>query len=40
MAAVGAVYFLGLKIWRSRLAAWVGAVCLMFNPLFWLYRGC
>ena len=38
LAAVGAVYFLGLEIWRSRLAAWVGAVCLMFNPLFWLYR--
>ena len=38
LAAVSAVYFLGLEIWRSRLAAWVGAVCLMFNPLFWLYR--
>ena len=35
---VSAVYFLGLEIWKSRLAAWVGAVCLMFNPLFWLYR--
>ena len=38
LAAVGAMYLLGLEIWRSRLAGGVGAVCLMFNPLFWLYR--
>lgn len=38
LAAVIAVYFLGVEVWRSRLAGWIAGICLLFNPLFWFYR--